>query len=102
MGHRNVSNRYKTFTSSILDTTFQGAAVYSGDSAFDPCAKAKRASHEIRKGISRRPQDLDVEIADKHFLPEDAQLHLSEPRAEAAMRSHSEGNVLPGIGTIDL
>src|SRR3546814_4021004 len=80
-------------------TTLFRSAVYSGESAFDSCAQAKRASHEIRKGISRRPQDLDVEIADKHFLPEDAQLHLSEPRAEAAMRAHSEGNVLPGIGT---
>src|SRR3546814_10440115 len=56
--HENVSDRYKTVTSSILATTFQSAAVYSGESAFASCAQAKRDSQEGSEEPTSEPQSL--------------------------------------------
>src|SRR5215212_7786981 len=59
------------------------------------------AADEIRVEPDRRSDDLDVEVAFQHLLPQDFQLHLGQAVADAAMDAGAERQVMTRPRTAD-
>src|ERR1700761_4347973 len=63
-------------------------------SAGDADRKGLVALHEIGAQARRLRHDLDQGEALQHLLPDNAELHLGQPLAEAAVDAEAEGDVL--------
>src|SRR6185437_10840670 len=59
------------------------------------------ALHEVRVHPLRLADHLDLREAAQDLLPHDAQLHLGQPHADAAMDAEAEGDVLARPLAID-
>ena len=58
------------------------------------------ASDKVRMYALLRPNHLDMAEAIHNLLPQDAQLHLGQAIAHAAMNPKPKGNVMTGVGAI--
>ena len=56
---------------------------------------------EVRVGVDRLVQHLDLQVAAQHLLPQDAQLQLGQAVAQAAMDAEAERHVLARPLAID-
>src|SRR5262245_59841219 len=63
--------------------------------------KFSDAEDEVRIETSRRSHDLDVEIAGENLLPEDSQLEIREPVADATVDAGATGKMLARLGAVD-
>src|ERR1700712_4738556 len=51
-------------------------------------------AQEVRIRIDRLSHHLDLEVAPYHFFPQDLELHLGEPVAQAAVDAETKRQVL--------
>ena len=56
---------------------------------------------KIRVRIDRLIQHLDLEVLPQHFLPQNLQLHLCQPVAQATMDTETERHVLARAAAVD-
>src|SRR5690606_25614552 len=67
----------------------------------DPNRQRRESVYEGRPDPLRRSDDFDDGEAGEDLFPEDAQLHLRQPVADAPMDPEAEGQMLPGARSID-
>src|SRR5512146_2304163 len=60
------------------------------------------AADEVRIKPYWRSGDFDLEIAVQDLFPKDAQLHLGQPIADAAMDSGAKRKMLAHLGALDI
>lgn len=57
--------------------------------------------HDVRVGAHRRADDLDAHLPLEHLLPENPQLQLRQPIADAAMHAEAERQVAAHVRPVD-
>src|SRR5438034_2664449 len=67
----------------------------------NPYRQRADAADEIRIEPLRRAHDIEAKVAVQNFLPENPDLLLGEPVADAAVDTGTERKMLPRFGAID-
>src|SRR3546814_10134545 len=75
--------------------------VCSSDLSRDPHRQRAVAAQEVGVEPVRRAGDLYVEVASEDLLPQDAQLHLGDAVADAAVDAGTERDVQARPGAVD-